>query len=154
MNDGWRTPPALFAWVEENIIGGAFAADAAATKANTLCKVFFADGLAADWSAAGGPVWCNPPYSNKVAWTAKAAAENRRGCASVLLVPGPHRYERWWEANVVGQAEAVILIGQRLRFGDAVTGAPAASTSPWGSCLIVFAGQLPERATQLLSVRF
>ena len=45
-----------------------FALDAAATKENAKCRMFYTpenDGLKNPWNVGGGAVFCNPPYGGK-----------------------------------------------------------------------------------------
>lgn len=138
--DSWRTPLYLFRaarmrWDIE--------ADAAATLGNSLCRIFFEDGLNTDWHRRARWVWCNPPYSEIERWVAKAMLESYMGCGSVLLIP-THNGTQWWSQYVVGKASHVLLITGRILFVHPtkdVTMKPA----PFASCFVVYSPN-PTRA--------
>ena len=93
-----------------------FALDAAATKENAKCRMFYTlenDGLKNPWNVGGGAVFCNPPYGREIGkWVRKAYEEAQNGYTgnqkSGLSVDGctspmkktahtrPRRSRRWW----------------------------------------------------------
>ena len=112
--DEWRTPPEVFA-LAERLVGRSFDLDAAADKANALCRWWcgptqigdlehLKDGLLAEWRY-HERVWCNPPFSrgNLPRWTLKAVHEAIGGCTSCLLLP--FTGDDWFCQNVVGRAQ-------------------------------------------------
>jgi len=82
------------------------------------------DGLSQMWF---GDVWVNPPYSDMVTWTEKAAAEVERGNAEtvVYLCKGDSSTE-WWQSGAK-QSTLICAIDHRLQFGDGDNSAPFAS---------------------------
>lgn len=95
--DDRRTPHEVFdAWNSRYH----FTLDAAASDENALCAMYCTrehSGLDASWD--GHRVWCNPPYSNLVAWVAKADAAMRQGACEcvVMLLPANRTEQRWWQ---------------------------------------------------------
>ena len=95
--DFWRTPPALFAELDQEFSFGLDAATAGV--ADALCKWFLTpemDALIACWATAsqGRPVFCNPPYSRLggrggglLAWVQAAVRARDAGVVVVLVVP-------------------------------------------------------------------
>lgn len=58
------------------------------------------DGLAQSWR--DERVWCNPPYSNIVAWVEKAREEMECNCCEsvTMLLPANRCEQKWWQANI------------------------------------------------------
>lgn len=80
-----------------------FTLDAAASASNTKCDKFYdlmSNGLSQTW--AGEVVWCNPPYSNLLAWVSKAYGEVINGeCPkAVLLLPANRCEQGWWQSFI------------------------------------------------------
>lgn len=137
------TPKEVFLAISDR--WGPFTLDAAASSANAKCPRYFTreqDGLRQSW--AGERVWCNPPYSQKPAWVAKAEAEAQRGAYSVLLLPNTvteapwfHRlvWDRGW-ARTRDDVDVDFLPG-RVRFLDPETGRPMMAPRQ-GSLLVIF----------------
>ena len=71
----WRTPQALFDKLNEEFH---FVLDAAATRENAKCSLYFTpeiDGLSRVWGGLG-VVFCNPPYGREIGkWVKKAYTE-------------------------------------------------------------------------------
>lgn len=108
-NDVRETPSTLFRELQAEFN---FTLDACATHQNALCNRYFTlqglfyrakkigdgDGLTGSW--AGENVWCNPPFSELEAWTAKAWAEFESAHKIVMLVPANRTDQPWWQNNV------------------------------------------------------
>lgn len=80
---------------------GGFTVDAAAAPHNAKCERFWTcadDGLTQNW--AGERVWCNPPYSDLMAWTSKALFEAYRAELIVMLLPANRTEQAWWQDNI------------------------------------------------------
>ena len=78
------------------------------------------DGLLTEW---GTSTFCNPPYGRVIGdWTAKAVNEWNKGKTVVLLIPS-RTDTRWWHRDIM-QASEIRFIKGRLKFGEALTGAP------------------------------
>ncbi len=91
--DDWETPDRIF--VPLNGVFK-FKLDAAASKANALCKKFFdekANALLRDW--APGPVFINPPYTRTELWARKIITEAKRGVTIAALLPNSSEV-RWY----------------------------------------------------------
>lgn len=141
--DEWRTPAALFD--EWNRNEGPFVLDAAALSTNALCTHWLGpdhpdpakrDALKVDWSTYGGPVYCNPPYSNVRDFCAAAAGTALRGAKVVLLVPA--RTDTRWFHDYIWQKPNVDIhfIKGRVTFVREGDGPKAGA--PFPSMVVVF----------------
>lgn len=121
LNDGWETPPEVFAALNAEF---GFTLDVAATASNAKCDRYFdeaIDGLSQEWAPA--VCWMNPPYGRTIEyWVAKAAIETSRGATVVGLVPA-RTDTRWWHSWVQPWAEVRFIRG-RLRFSGVAKDAP------------------------------
>jgi phage N-6-adenine-methyltransferase len=119
----WDTPQDLFDDLNELF---AFDLDAAANKGSTKCEHWLGEGsdlaedaLSVDWK---GTVFLNPPYGRQVGkWVRKARESARDGTVIVCLLPA--RTDTKWFQNV-WDAQYVVFIFGRLKFGEATTPAP------------------------------
>jgi len=133
--DEWATPQEFFDALHAEFD---FQLDAAASADNAKCEMFMTqdiNALAQDWFAAVDccdtqAVWLNPPYSKCREFIAKAAAEARKGCTVVCLVPS-RTDTRWWHDYVWDRAThrprpgvEIRFVKGRLKFGGAAQGAP------------------------------
>ena len=138
--DAWCTPRYIFRAAN---MRWSFDADAAATVHNSLCRIFFRDGLNTDWHKFAKWVWCNPPYSQVEKWIAKALLESYMGCGSVLLIP-THNGTLWWSEYVVGKASHFLLVTGRILFLHPTLHTPM-KPAPFASCFVVYSPN-PTRA--------
>lgn len=145
--DDRRTPRELFDPLHEEF---GFTLDAAASADNALCARFYDledDGLKQRWH---GVVWCNPPYSNLAAWTAKAWNELAfdKGVGAdviVMLLPANRCEQAWWQDYIEpfrrsGRVETRFLRG-RLRFDTPdhdYTAQPKGNRPPFGVVLVIW----------------
>ena len=109
-NDLVATPDHLFERINEEFH---FTVDAAASPENAKCELYWTEednGLLQPWR--GRRVWCNPPYSQCLDWTAKAYCEIR--ALSVLLLP-VRTSVGWFHDYVWGHAEVRFIRG-RINF--------------------------------------
>jgi hypothetical protein len=99
------------------------------------------DALTNEWGH--GAAWMNPPYSRVREFIAKAAAEARKGCTVVCLVPS--RTDTHWWASFVWHTDThhprrgveVRFLRGRLRFVG------AKHSAPFPSVVLVFMPMLP-----------
>jgi len=150
-SDEWRTPPDLFARLDQQ---HHFTVDVAATAENALCPIYLTDALAVSWldipTTRYRPVcWCNPPYSQCRAFIEKAAAERRRGVKTVCLVPS-RTDTRWWHAHVWDgdgprAGVHVEFLKGRLKFSG------SAQSAPFPSVVITFQPPWTYDEKQLMS---
>jgi site-specific DNA-methyltransferase (adenine-specific) len=127
-----------------------FVLDPAASSANHKTPAWYGldhpdparrDGRTADWSVEactlGGSVWLNPPYGRAMPpWIEKAALTARAGVTVVALLPArtdTAAFHRW----VFRPAVELRFLRGRLRFGDAVAGAP------FPSVVVVYRARAP-----------
>jgi site-specific DNA-methyltransferase (adenine-specific) len=147
-SDEWATPYDLFQRLHAEFW---FTLDAAATAENAKTPAYLSaelDALTLAWS---GTVWLNPPYSQCARFIAKAAAESRRGCTVVCLVPA-RTDTRWFHAHIWDADQhqprpgvEVRFLKGRLKFGDSPNSAPFPS-------LIVIFRPAPAQADLLAPV--
>ncbi len=113
-----------------------FTLDVCATAETAVASEWFADGaLDREWMpAAGGSVWCNPPYGRVIGdWVEKGLRESRRlGVRVVMLLPA--RTDTQWFHDYCLNGEIRFLRG-RLNFDDL-----KASRAPFPSMLVIFGG--------------
>lgn len=110
------TPPGILRALER-ISGASFALDVAAeeTPGGHHTPRFFTvadDGLSQPW-ACSGLVWCNPPYSEKDAWIAKARAEAASGVRVWLWLPltaDPPRQ------RLAREADGLVMAAWRVKY--------------------------------------
>lgn len=129
--DDYCTPPDLFAKLDKVF---QFVFDVAATKENALTSYFLESSLEAEWCGIG-PLWCNPPFSNKEAFL-KKGVESRNYIINgiVFLVPNNARSTSWWR-NYALQADLIINLTPRVNYfidGKEVKGVA------FDSCLLVY----------------
>lgn len=118
-SDVWGTPKWLFEAVDSLFN---FTLDPAANAENALCVKFFDEkdnGLVQSWE--GEIVWCNPPYSDNKAWTAKMATS--KAITVVGLIPA-RTGAKYFHENVFSKASEILFFNRRLKFGDAKGPAP------------------------------
>ena len=138
-SDEWYTPAQLVQGLADRYADGAFSLDAAATAASAKAPRFYdaeTDALIQDWhhDAAGGAVWCNPPYSNTKGFFEKAAATAQQGTTVVCLIPA-RTDTAYWHDLVLAKATEVLLVRGRITFTRPDgSGAPA----PFPSAVVVF----------------
>lgn len=138
-SDEWSTPQDCFDTLDAEFH---FTLDAAATRKNRKCALYFGpdmgppydDALQLEWWIGHAPdtetVWLNPPYSKCRQFIAKAAEEARRGVTVVCLVPSRTDTRMWheyvWDQTVHAPRPGVQVrfLKGRLKFGGATAGAP------------------------------
>ena len=136
-----------------------FVLDAAATKENALCPLFFTkedDALVKDWSpllsnSCSSPsywnIWLNPPYSQLGVWIEKAYNEAKKGCIVVMLIPARtdtrafHQYIYpysgiEYERPAEGVQAYLRFLKGRLRFSG------SKNSAPFSSMLVTFSNSL------------
>lgn len=114
--DSWRTPPWLFAWLDERF---EFDVDLAADDENALCGVYYTretNALSERWHVPGiaHRGFLNCPYSDIDQWVDKAVHEQARGFLTVMVMPSPNGEDRF--AQVFTHASEIIDIIGRVAF--------------------------------------
>ena len=114
--DSWRTPPWLFAWLDERF---EFDVDLAADDDNALCGMHYTqetDGLSQPWYVPGiaHRGFLNPPYSDIDPWVEKLIVEKAAGFLTVMICPSPNGEDRF--AQVFRHATEIIDIVGRIAF--------------------------------------
>lgn len=114
VRDSWRTPPWLFAWLDDRF---RFDIDLAASDDNCLVDKFFTvdtDALARPWSKLGRRGFLNCPYSKIDPWVDKAVDEQARGFLTVMVMPSFNGEERF--QTIFENASEIIDIVGRVAF--------------------------------------
>jgi len=112
------TPQAFFDMLDKEF---QFNLDAAATRNNHKCELFFGDGglapdaLSEDWGGPETTVFLNPPYSKVAAFVAKAREEADKGTRVVLLLP-VRSDTRWWHTYIWNRHVGTWQPGVSTRF--------------------------------------
>lgn len=114
-SDEWATPKGLFDEVNKRY---RFILDAAATKENSLCNIFYtkeANSLEQAWY---NSTWCNPPYSQCKEFVKKASEEHKKGIQVVMLLPA--RTDTKWFHDYLYNKPGIRLefIKGRLKFSE------------------------------------
>lgn len=118
-----------------------FALDAAATRENAKCRMFYTlenDGLKSPWNVGGGAVFCNPPYGREIGkWVRKAYEEAQHGETVVLLIPA-RTDTAYFHDYIYGKSEIRFVRG-RLHFTDEK--GSAYPPAPFPSMVVVYNGK-------------
>ena len=131
-----RTPPWLLREIEKRIIKGRFILDAAASRANAICKRYYTeadDGLKQPWKY--GPVWVNPPFKHMGWWVEKAYEEAEKHGTVVCLVGPVGATQNWYHDYV--RFGTIYVPNERIVYYDSQTGEPTLGADR-DSCIYVF----------------
>lgn len=125
-SDVWATPRVVVDEWARRV--GPFVLDVSASVDNACAPRFYTerdDGLRQSWveDAAGGTIWCNPPYSDVNAWVAKAIREHVAGARIVMLLPS-RTDTRWFHELLEEPRCSLHFLRRRLTFGNAAHPAP------------------------------
>jgi phage N-6-adenine-methyltransferase len=121
----WRTPPALFKWVED-YLDIRFTLDVAADDENHLCPLYMTkehSALEQSWGhdSLGNRmnVWCNPPYNLVKEFCSKAVEEVESNNVDVAILLIPARTDtKWFHDIILPNASNVWFIKGRINFID------------------------------------
>lgn len=138
-SDLWSSPEWVFQFASSR--WGPFSIDLCASVDNTKCAKFYSvedDSLAQDWSNEIG--WMNHPYSRQSGgayeWLGKAKKAATNGSATIVCLTPARPDTRAWQEHVM-DADEVIFIASRLKFGAAT------NPAPFPSALVAY---LPKRS--------
>ena len=107
LTDTWLTPPSLLTALGKFDLDVCCPPDMPWQTANKMiCQPD--DGLAAEWK---GRVWCNPPYSNPLAWVQRMAVHKN----GIMLLPAKSPETRWGQAALKA-ATAILFQRGRMLF--------------------------------------
>ena len=130
----WETPHDLFDSINLEF---EFTLDAAASKYNTKCPMFFTaenNALTQEWGK--NVVWLNPPYGAKESlqtWVKKAYDASSKGATVVMLIPA-RTNTSWFHDYCLAKGEVRFIKG-RPKFGGATHGLPQPL------CFVIFKSQ-------------
>jgi hypothetical protein len=116
--DEWLTPRSLLDTIEAKL-GRLITTDPCASPVTTIGWkhnwTAADDGLSKPWP---GVVFCNPPFSDKEAWLAKAVSEYETGEADLVFVVTPDSTDTisWWHKHISGTADYVWFKESRLSY--------------------------------------
>lgn len=148
--DAYRTPPAVFAYMDAEFD---FQLDVAASRHNALCENYIDESLNAlgdcDWLpdpdngiGAGNYVWCNPPYSDIGPWVKKAAEQSKQNGVGVVMLVMSDPSVGWFKAAIDTCQEVRFVTssfedkGGRLAFLDPETDKPVSGNNKGSMFLI------------------
>lgn len=142
MREDWATPASIFDPLQKEF---GLTLDAAATRENRKCEVYFGDGgveldaFTVNWTQER--VWLNPPYGykNLAHWMAKAFHESQANGATVVCLVPAHTGQPWWHDCVIGKASEIRWIRGKIKFVG------AASCAPFPSCIVIYRPPAPEQ---------
>lgn len=129
-NDDWGTPQELYDYLDELF---KFDLDVCADWSNAKAEYYYdeeLDGLKQRWF---GNCWMNPPYSkpskkmNKpglIHWIDKAIKESRKKRVNCVVALLPARTETNWYYKIWKNADLIVFLRGRLKFGGAKSSAP------------------------------
>jgi phage N-6-adenine-methyltransferase len=146
--DIWETPPKVFSEIDD-AFGNRFVLDVAASDENHLCPRYFTEetnALVQEWTVGIDELWwCNPPFSLKEEFLAKAVEQWAKGNQGVMLLPSsqeaewfrkyithPHRPRVTWPGRI-----QFLIHGQRQKRTDK-KGKIVVSGNVGGSVIIAF----------------
>ena len=118
VKDNWATPQSVVDAVEQHLCVR-FLIDVCATSSTKKCPEYYGpelgiDGLSAEWGAFN---WCNPPFSQKAEWLAKAVIEAKeRGCITAYLFA--HDLGTRFCADVEAASSIILAPRNRINFLD------------------------------------
>lgn len=117
----WETPQELFEILHE-VWGGEYTFDCAADALNTKCPEWSNDSLGSPWK---GRVWCNPPYNRAKEFVKKGLEEIAAGRVELITFLLPARTDtKLWHDLLVPNAEEIVFLKGRVKFGGSPSGAP------------------------------
>lgn len=117
----WSTPQELFD-IPDKIWGLDYTFDCAADEGNAKCRNWSSDSLEIPWE---GRVWCNPPYSMAKQFVKKGLEEIAEGRVDLITFLIPARTDtRLWHDLLVPNAEEIVFLRGRVKFGGASNSAP------------------------------
>jgi phage N-6-adenine-methyltransferase len=140
-SDEWSSPATIFEFFDRYYH---FDIDAAASKRNAKCKVFWTkkdDGLRQAWKPSRA-YWMNPPYSEASKWAKKAQEAARNGAVVVGLLA--NRSATKWYADHVVPSAAVIQLTGRVPFRNADDEA-LQSDAPFHSIIVIWPREAARR---------
>ena len=117
--DPWETPQDLFDDLNEIF---AFELDTCADEHNAKCEKYISEEIDAFKTEWKGCCWMNPPYGRKIGrWIQRARDSAKDGTIVVCLLPA-RTDTKWFQT--VWDAQYIVFVHGRLKFGDAIAPAP------------------------------
>lgn len=113
--DHWETPKQVFEEISRAF--GGFDLDVAASDENHLCDRYFTaetNALAQDWTTSK-MWWCNPPFSLKEEFLAKAVEQLEKGNQGIMLLPSSQEAE-WFRKYITHPKRPRVTWPGRIQF--------------------------------------
>jgi len=144
--DDWQTPKYLFDFLARHTRG--FVCDIAATPENALCERYLADSLNCNWPTDGWN-FCNPPFSKKIQFVAKAIEQQEIfGARTAMVLPSNNMDQKWIE-DILDRGYNITIIIGRVRY-NAPDGVKA-SQPPFGTMIVLF--EESHQGSKIYSIR-
>lgn len=127
-SDEWSTDDAFYEKLNQIFF---FTLDPCATDENHKCEKYYTiddDGLAQDWR--GENAFVNNPYSNTKGWTKKCAEEGAKPNTTVVQLIPSRTDTKYSQLDMFPEAQAVLFVKGRLKFGGSKNSAPFPSMVP------------------------
>ena len=105
--DDWLTPPELVRSLGAFDLDPCGSARQSSDLAATVYRLPEQNGLLLPWS---GRVWCNPPFSQMIAWAQRFAVHAN----GVMICPA--RYQYGWTRVLWATADAILLLHKEVRW--------------------------------------
>ena len=140
--DFWRTDP-VAVQDAEHLLGQPLLLDAAAEAGSEACHFFITpeqDALKTEWNDAiyyGNTVWCNPPFTQKEVFLARAKEQADRHKLTVCCMIPYEPTTGWWRECVRDQASIVYRPDGRYNYVNHIAG-ELMSGCHFVSCFVVF----------------
>lgn len=116
-NTPWHAVHDASALIGQPFTLDACAKDASAAKARQWITPE-QDALVTPWLSAGGAVWCNPPFTKKLAFLDRAYDQARRYGRTVVCMIPHETATKWWKRHVRDRATFVFIPDGRYNFLD------------------------------------
>lgn len=144
-SEHWGTPEDIIE-MSERVGGGRIALDPCANLKRPIANISLSppeyDGLGASWAnlAAGGLVFCNPPYGRQTkTWVQKAVIESARG-AEIILLTAARTDVSWFHTWILPTAASICFVKGRLKFIDLTDSALLPSDPAFFPSMITYFG--------------
>lgn len=152
IKDNWRTSDAAFE-LARRLYGVPFEQDVCSEDGGAArCERFITpemDALKIPWL---NNWWCNPPFSRKPEFIAKAVEQAQYGRSGMMLLPYTAT-TKWFRLLVMDNAAAVFVPNRRFHFHHP-DGGELKSGSSFESCLVLFNPHFNGGEARIIHVEF
>lgn len=141
--DEWATPKSLLRPLADSV-GGFDLDPASGAEDDPHAETAYTaddDGLTQPWF---GTVFCNPPFSEKDEWLAKAVDETKNGGSDLVVMVLPVDTSTEWYHEYVTQSSVVCFVGPGRQDFDRRGESPRGKRPPFAMMLVVFGQAVPS----------